>query len=198
MEGRWCGVNFTMITADKLKVTLSAADLSELGVSYDSLDYTDPASRQLLLSLLEQGKERTGFLARKSRLYIEVFPSEDGGCIIFYTRLRSGQHPPGLGESAGPEAVVFAFDDAETLLRAATGVWARCGHRIYKSALYLLEGGYRLILYPLDYADGLSVLFLSEFARKVGEGEILAAFVEEHGSPIIEDRALDTLVRYFS
>jgi len=187
-----------MITADKLKVALSAADLAALCVSYDSLDYADPASRQLLLSLLEQGKERTGFYPRKSRLYIEVFPSEDGGCIIFYTRLRNGQHPPGLGESVGPEAVVFAFDDAETLLRAAIGVWARCGHRIYKSSLYLLEGGYRLILYPLDYADGLSALFLSEFARKTGEGEIVAAFVEEHGSPLIEDRALDTLVEYFS
>jgi len=189
-------MEFTLITPDKLKVTLGPNDLAQLGISYEKLDYTDPASKRMLISLLEQGKHEAGFHPRKSKLFIEVFPSEEGGCIIYFTCLRTGQALSGGRE--GPGAVVFSFSDIESVIQAATHVFARYSHRIYKSSLYRMEDGYRLLVYPLDYADHLSILFLGEFAPRTGEGEVLAAFIQEHGRSIIEDCALDTLAKYFS
>lgn len=189
-------MEFTLVTAEKLKVRMSAGEMDALGLSYEHLDYTDPASRRMLVSLLEEGRDKTGFNPKKSRLFIQVFPSEDGGCVICFTCLRSGQSPPGAG-APGPEAVIFAFDDIETLLEASVKTHIHYGHRIYKSSLYRLGRGYRLVVYPLDYADRLSVLFLGEFTAPAGEGGIAAAYVEEHGELLIGDTALDTLARYF-
>jgi len=188
-----------LLSPQKLMVTLRPTDLAELGISYESLDYADPLTRGILVTLLEQGKEETGFRPRNAKLFIEVFPTEEGGCVLHFTCLGPGRlSGPGSAESLAPSAVVFAFQDADELIDAAVKVFARYSHRIFKSSLYLLGGSYRLVVYPLDYADDLSILFLSEFAPKTGEGQVLAEFIDEHGALLIADTALDTLAGYFA
>lgn len=191
-------MEFLLVTSEKLKISLSPQDLKELDITYAGIDYSDPATKQMFVALLERGKEETGFRPRNARLFIEVFPSEEGGCIVFFTCLRGSGHPPGICGALGPEAVVFAFFQVEELLSAACKVYHRYSHRIYKSSLYRLENSYRLVVYPLDYIDNLSILLLGEFGEKTGTGPVLAAFIEEHGKLLVQDTALDTLARYFS
>lgn len=186
-------MDFTLIHENKLKVILSAEDMLSLELDYDEMDYTDPTTRKALLYLLENAKNQVGFSPRKAKLFIEVYPCEGGGCVLYFTNLRT----PARTAGPGMEPVVFAFDDADTLIEGACKVFERYSHRIYKSSLYLLEGVYRLVVFPLDYSDRLSVYFLSEYAEKLGEGEMLAAFTEEHGEELIRDTAIDTLAEHF-
>jgi negative regulator of genetic competence, sporulation and motility len=116
--------------------------------------------------------------------------------VVYFTSLLPGQLPR-LAAGKAPVPVIFAFDDADSLTEGCVKAFRRYSHRIYKSSLHLLQGSYRLTVYPLDYADRLSILFLSEYGRIRGEGEILAAFVEEHGRQLIADNALDVLADYF-
>ncbi len=185
-------MEFTLIGEDKLKVTLTAADLATLGIDPSALDYSNEVTRAALLGLLERGRETAGFHPRRAKLYIEVYPNDSGGCVIYYTRLAGGELSR-RGFTPGPAPVSFAFGDIHVLLRACAGVYARCGHRILRSALYRLGGEYRLLIWPLDYADNLSVSFLSEYGALLGEGTVLAAFLDEHAELLIDGDAVERL-----
>ena len=47
-------MNIQLISKNKLKVTLSCEDLKGLGISYDSLDYSDPHTKEVLPSYPRQ------------------------------------------------------------------------------------------------------------------------------------------------
>ena len=184
-------MDFSLTGPDKLKVTLTPGDLAELGVDYASLDYKDEHTRKVLTGLLSKGRAEAGFSPGKSRLYIEIYPHGQGGCVIYYTRLNS--YAPGSNFALGALPIAFAFECADTLLRACSLAHTLYRHRILKSSLYAFGGGYRLIVYPLDYDDKLSVSFLCEYGRRVGEGDVLAAHIEEHGELLCESDALGVI-----
>lgn len=190
-------MEFHLVHPDKLKVVLTKGDLEALEIDYQDMDYSDEATRSALLALLEQGRVQAGFRPRRAKLYIEVFPSEEGGCVIYYTRLTGGELYPSGRYSPGPAPVVFAFPELDDLLEAAAKISGRYAHRIYKSSLYKMEDVYRLIVYPLDYADRLSIWFLCEFGRLVGEGIVLAAYTEEHGKLLADGDAIEKLAKIY-
>lgn len=188
-------MEFRLVDPDKLKVTLTAADLEALGLDYDRLDYSDESTRQLLISLLEKGRAQAGFHPRRAKLYIEAFPSEDGGCVLYYTRLTGGEVFPAGRFAPGPAPVVLAFSDPDILLRACAQTARLYAHRILKSALYKFGSAYRLVVYPLDYTDSRSASFLAEYGEPVGEGSVLAAYVEEHGEALLRSHAIEALAK---
>ena len=186
-------MEFSLAGPDKLKVLLSTQDLQELGLDYQSLNYSDQHTRKILLDLLGRGRAQAGFQPNRSKLYIEIYPREEGGCVIYYTRLAGGDFCLGGQFMPGPSPIAFAFEDAQSLLCACAKAHALYRHRILGSALYTLGRQYRLIIYPLDFSDNLSVNFLSEYGRVVGRGAILAAYIGERGKLIHEPNALEIL-----
>ncbi|WRS26666.1 adaptor protein MecA [Oscillospiraceae bacterium MB08-C2-2] len=187
-----------LVSPEKLKIILTRQDMNNLSLEYEDMDYTDLQTKEVIVSLLEQAKEQAGFNPKNTKLFIEVYPTQEGGCVLYFTSHSSGSWygGPKKGYQVGP--IIFEFEDSETLIQAAIRLFSRYSHRIYKSSLYLYGQRYRLILYPLDYSDRLSVFFLGEYAKRVGEGEILAAFIQEHGKELAVDNAIDLLARYFS
>ncbi|MDR2932093.1 MAG: adaptor protein MecA [Oscillospiraceae bacterium] len=183
-----------LISADKLKVTLDKQDVKSLSVNLKSPDCASEKNREFFLGLLEKGKRETGFSPKGAKVFIEVYPGGEGGCVICFTAFDKSQYPRKLSKL---QPVIFSFDDADTLCEGAVRLFERYSHRIYKSALHHYRGAFVLTIYPLDFSDRLSVYFLSEYAQRLGEGDILAAYVDEHGCEIIPEGALDTLNDYF-
>lgn len=189
-------MEITLVSADKLKISLTRQDLDELDISYSSMNYADEATRSALLKLLEQAKHEAGFSPRGSKLFIEVYQNDEGGCEMYFTCIRK---PARLSDSKDViSPAVFEFENVDDLIIGASKALKRYGHRIYKSSLYLMGERYRLLVYHLDYSDKLSVYFLSEFGTILGNDEILAAYTIEHGREIIADTALDILSGLFS
>lgn len=186
-------MDFFLLEPEKLKVSLTREDMDALELDYDAMDYNDPATRIALTSLLDKGRAQTGFHPRRAKLYIEVFPTEDGGCVICYTKLPGGEVLPSGQFQPGPAPVVFAFDHPGPLLEACRQLHSRYAHRILQSSLCQLGTGYRLILYPLDYADPLTVSMLLEYGTSMGEGSILAAYAQEHGTLLVPEDAVELL-----
>jgi negative regulator of genetic competence, sporulation and motility len=183
---------FVLIGGDKLKVCLTAQEVESMPVDFEDLDHPSPRTKKLLVEMLEQGKAETGFSPKGAKLFVEIYPDGEGGYVLYFTALnRQAGGKPGL------KPVIFAFEDADVLCDGSARLYERYGHRVYKSSLYRYRGEFLLVVYPLDYSDRLSVYFISEYARKVGEGELLAAFIEEHGEEILRDAAIDTLAEYF-
>ena len=156
-----------------------------LGLDYEQIDYKDERTRAVLVELLRSGREQAGFKPGRAKLYIEVYPHQEGGCVIYYTRLSGGL--------SGPAPYVFAFDDPTTLMRACALVWEKCAARILSSSLYGKGLAYRLVIHPLDTADNLSVSLLSEYGALIGQGEVLLAHIDEHWQLLTAQNALELL-----
>ena len=184
-----------LVQEDKLKVVLTKKDVERLGLGRERLDYTNESTRRVLIDMLERGRDEVGFYPRRSKLYIEVYPAEDGGSVLYFTRLHGSATFPMGRLDPGPHPVVFAFGEVEDLITACCKVSRQYGHRIYKSTLYKFGHEHRLIVYPLDYADRLSIRLLSEYGRLVGEGALPASLCEEHGTLITGDNAIDQLAQ---
>ncbi len=75
------------IGSDKLKVTLTEADMESYRLSADSLDWDDTGTRKALWSILDEAKKRCGFDAARERVLVQIFPSLTGGCEMFVTRV---------------------------------------------------------------------------------------------------------------
>lgn len=188
-------MNMMLLTQDRLKISLNSQDLKEFSLQCGQIDIEDQQTRKSLIALLEQAKNEAGFRPRGAKLYVEMLPSAEDGCIIYITAMSKEKL---AAKPQSPlEPVVFRFDDVEHLCNGAGLLYERYGHRIYKSLLYRLGREYRLILYSLDYSDQLSVYFLSEYAKDRGRGNVLAEFVKEHGSLLISQDAVDVLAEHF-
>lgn len=186
-------MEFSLIHENKLKVILTASDMQMFGLDCADMDYQDPPTRTALLSILDQGRAQLRFHPYKSKIFIEVFPHEEGGCVLYFTGMHANRSGKG-----GIEPILFEFASTEDLIQGAVAMYQRYRQRIYRSSLTLLNKRYRLIVYPLDYADRLSIYFLSEYAEKVGEGELLRAHTQEHGETLIQDKALEVLHDLFT
>ena len=178
---------------NKLKVILTAEDVRISGLDCADMDCQDPDTRAALLSILDQGRSQLQFHPYKSKMFIEVFPCEGGGCVLYFTCMREC-----AGRKGVIEPILFEFAHTEDLVQGAVAVYRRYRQRIYRSSLTLFRKHYQLIVYPLDYTDCLSVYFLSEYAYRMGEGELLAAHIQEYGQTLVQDKALEALHRLFA
>lgn len=113
-----------LINEKKLKIMLTPEDMREYEIDCDSVDYARTETRRAFWSILDEAKHRTGFDAASERVYIQLYPSREGGCEMYVTKVGLIAAPG--GESAGqgmlrvaPERrLAYSFDGLETLLRA--------------------------------------------------------------------------------
>ena len=172
-----------------LKILLTEDDLRELGLSFDTLDYSNESTRGALRRLLEEAKEETGFDA-SGGLLIEALPV-DGGCLLLLTPTGARRHVR-MRRAAGP--YVYELDDADAVLGLARGV-KETASPVLGSSLYRFDNRYRLVLYPGSPLSRQMGHLLHEFARAAGEGDAAAAYTAEHGQSIAVGDALLRLCR---
>jgi len=179
-----------LLERDRLKIRLDKNEAREHGLDAKCIHRPGAEIRAALVSLLQKACAETGFRIGREKLFAQVLPSENGGCVVYFTVMR------GLCFSSGGfdiEPVVYAFGSALGIVRAARVLYRNCGQRIYKSSLYTAGGEYWLVVRAFDYDDRKSTRFLEEYARKIGSGEVLAAYMDEHCELLIGDNAIDVI-----
>lgn len=174
----------------RARVTLSAGDLEQLGVTRGELLSGSPKQAPILLKILELACLRAG-LRPDGQIFIEAYPDEEGGCILYYSVLRSKPSRYRIcGENHSP--YLFRFDNADRLFDACRAVNAGMRHRVRRSSLYY-RGEYLLSVYPMDIPQCHAVRRLAEFARCIGRGRILEGMVAEHCRELCRGDALGAL-----
>ena len=82
-------MEFILIGEDKIKITLTDEDLSEFELCADELDYANTETKRMFWDVLSRAKARTGFDTDGQRVLVQLYPSKDGGCEIFVTKIGS-------------------------------------------------------------------------------------------------------------
>ena len=103
---------------NRLKITLDSADLTRFGLTYDTIDYEDQKTKDMLNDLLMGAEKMVGFSLNKQKLIIEVFPAPEDGCIIYFTLTESTDVKRVRLKNNRGKPKVFEFSSSENMLCA--------------------------------------------------------------------------------
>ena len=81
-EGKLYGI--TMDYIDTLQM-----DEDKYNKWTDMLDSIDDQGKQAFNKILDEAKLKCGFSTNGKRIFVQLFPSKDGGCEMFITRLNN-------------------------------------------------------------------------------------------------------------
>lgn len=201
-----------LISSSKLKIMLSDADMEKYDLTAQTVDYDNTATRRAFWSILDDAKNETGFDAASDRLFIQMYPSKDGGCEMFVTKLGtlcaeedpSPSCPPERRRSRPPlshkseERVkerlsVYSFEDLERLLEVCRRL-LQVKWKGRSKAYRAFDGKCYLFLYERTE----STLLLTRFSF-IGEygiaehAETSSLYIKEYASPLCECAAVETL-----
>lgn len=164
----------------RFKVELDAADLRELDITYNQMDYQDEHTREVLQGLLKKIGVPGGFESTTGRIMIEVFPKSGDGCVVQYTSIDDNGRNVVKMRRVAPPPTVYEFLSVDDML-AATKLIKNEDETPLE--LYLVGEKYRLVAY-IERDERRVRRIMSEFAETVGKGAVAAAFTAEHGEKI--------------
>ncbi len=72
---------------EKISVTLTEADMQELDITYEEMDYSNIETRRVIWTILDEARRVLGKnIDIDNRLLVQVSPADCGGCIIRFTQ----------------------------------------------------------------------------------------------------------------
>ena len=92
-------MEYIKINESRLKIMLEREDLLDWDISIDELDYANPAAKSVFEGLLACAKDDLGFDTSGHKVLLQLYPSRDGGCELFITRLGEIEEESNLAHS---------------------------------------------------------------------------------------------------
>lgn len=205
-----------LISECKLKIALCEEDLKAFEVRADELDYSNTETKRMFWDLLSRAKHKTGFDTDGQRVLVQLYPSKDGGCEMFVTKIglleecennkKSSQGYERLSsqikkskKSTVPKGIcsVYSFESLEHLIRVCRRL-SDMGY-IGDSSAYSGENGKKyLFLSDVETASYTPLdefSFVAEYGRKENS-DLTRYYVLEHCKPICEKGAVSTLGKF--
>ena len=193
------------ISPNKLKVMLTAEDAKHYDLDCSNAGCTDILTRAAFRDILLDVCRETGFDTEEDKTYIQMYPSKEGGCELFITRIgllftnekyRATAHgakktSPALPISAQKNNRAFLFLKMGALLGGCRALLGNL--HIHESHAWRDDRShFWLVLEPRQDGSLLELDALFEFGEEVAfENAFL--FLEEHATAICERNAVQTL-----
>ena len=180
------------ISQNKLKLMLTAEDVRRYALTTEAEQYETMPDKSIFRAILTDVRGMCGFDATEDKVYIQMYPSKEGGCELFVTRmglLTVQDARTFLPVRHRAEPAAFLFERIDDLLSVCRILHVRRYRG--KSAAWRDEQG-RLWLFLADGAERVPFDFIGEYARRLPAADILP-FLPEHGVAICREKAVETL-----
>ncbi len=175
------------ISSDKIKISLTKAELDAYELSVDSMDYGRDETKEVFRELFIEAREQTGFEADGEKVFVQIFRAKNGGCEIFVSKI--GSHSRQMPEVKSETKEIFAFESQEELINACRAL-DRCGFRGASNA-YVEGESYYLLLYSPSELEAACV---GEHGARILLPSM--AYINEHFDIIRENDAVTVLSQY--
>ncbi len=209
-----------MVNSVKLKIILTPSDMQQLDISNETIDRDSVKTRKAFRSILDRAKTETGFDVKHDRIYVQIFPSGDGGCEMFLT--RRGKLLPEPNSAASPylrKKYEFSIDrqkekyeyiaksenidDIISLcVRLRSEGFPGCSTLYFHGDSYylLLSFSRRTPSFMKDAAvddDASRFAFISDYASVYFAEELSLSCLDEHAKVIAERNAVEIISESF-
>jgi negative regulator of genetic competence, sporulation and motility len=75
------------ISDNKLKIMLTAEDARRYALNCENASCAESLTREAFRAILTDVRAESGFDASDEKIYIQMYPSKEGGCELFVTRM---------------------------------------------------------------------------------------------------------------
>ncbi|WP_053366980.1 adaptor protein MecA [Bacillus sp. FJAT-27245] len=186
------------LTANKIKIFITSDDLFERGLSKDDILKDTLKWRQLFQDLLEEASLELD-LDIQGAVAVEVFSLQAQGMVMIITVNGTVEEEEFLYDGfiemqvtvEGYEKFLFEFEGIEEVIQLARRLSLLSAGG---GSLYSLKGKYYLLfdVSPDDAERHASIM------AEYGNASILSPyFLEEYGNPIMKEKAVETILKYF-
>ena len=193
------------IGEEKLKIILSSEDLLSFEIEASELDYANTETKRMLWEILHRAKQSVGFDTDGHRVLVQLYPSRDGGCEMFVTKLGADHEKEvnllplcpkksRTAKEAHGRLGAFSFATLSDLLSVCRRLYA-LGHKSLSEVYYSDDERYFLFLDGLD-ATGYFAVDEYSFLYEYGSSEpteTARAMLSEHGRAVCEEHAVARL-----
>lgn len=187
------------LTVNKIKIFLTSDDLMERGLSKDDIWKDSIKWHQLFHDMLEEASEEFDVEIQGS-VAVEIFSLQAQGMIMIITVDENLEDEEVLFDGfvemqvrvEGCENMLYQFESIEDIIALSHRLFAL---NVNGGSLYSYNNRYYLNMNNIDTSVVEKIAaFLSEY----GNPSILSTHVlEEYGKQIIEDKAVETIRKYF-
>ena len=187
-------MEFIPIGKSKLKIIMSADDMLKFGIDLEAIEHNDRSAVSALTDIIKGGE--LGFDIKSSKLYIQCYPSREGGCEMYVTRLGDSASPKNSHKDdppSGRRRVAYSFES----LRDLISVCKRLFSIGYSEVSEAFSCGSKFLLL-LSEPEENAYIPLSEFSfiREYGKAESIKSselLISERGRQICSPNAVEIL-----
>lgn len=199
------------ISDKKLKIMLTPSDMEQFELNADTFGEDGVEMRRSFRLLLEEIKKRTDFETDDKRISVQYFPSREGGCEMFISRLSDGLenmekeqtdlhtpralclHREPSGRSFHRETA-YCFRSISDLLHVCRRLCAiSC---IGTNSAYSDKNGFYYLFLSFLSASPFTtpdeLIFITEYGSIENSG-MLRLYLSEHGTAICHENAVHQL-----
>ena len=189
-------MKFELLKSNKIKVTMNAQDLRELGISFEAMAKNSPESRDVFFELLRRAEKETGFSYDNARLVVEAaIQAEKSEMTLFVTKVDNAEEKALFDklskinleltrenkkeerkEETKPVNTMIELADFEDVIKMC-----HCMRECFWGTLYSYKDKYYMTMLPIYIPKA------SEFGIVCPEG--YRSIVEEHGTPVVKNSA---------
>ncbi len=186
-------MEYILISESKLKIMLTRQDIEEWNISVEELDYGNPGAKAVFEEILGYAREELSFDTSGHKVLLQLYPSKDGGCELFITRLGESTERGALKPArAKQRQKAYSFQKLSHLLAVCKRLSLN-GFTGESSAWFDSEGKWFLLL-STDEDSELDLLPLDRFSFICEYGDTespkaLSLYLSEYASPVCRDNA---------
>lgn len=209
-------MKFEKVNNDKIKITLSSADLEANDIDFHSFMSNSNETQSLFLTVLDKAERDYGFSTDNYQLKVETLALDNGSFILTITRSRAQE----VKEPTSAARKKFKVSRKVPKMLSASLIYKFCTFddfcgfveflsvsalpnidKIAKtSMLYNYNGFYYLIFKDVNVKyPNLKVIYSSvtEFGKYIEYSDAFMAKLHESGTLVIKEHALKVCEKYF-
>ena len=183
----------------ELKIVLSKEALSELHLTFSTIDYNTTQTRKAIWEIFDRARVQTGFDAAKAKVYIKLYPLSDGGCEMLVSKLGNESDTSFAMQAShfSKKRSVFKYNGVDKAFRfdSFDDLYCACraiGHHS-QSALYLDNNEKYILLLKCLKSFCISSKRWNEFALPV-KSDFVQAYLNERCTLLCSEGAVERIV----
>ncbi len=179
-----------LIDANKekqLKITLSAVEICDYFGSFQDIRYDNKKARAALGSILLNAMDSSDFRLRGNRLVIKVFPTQSGGCTIYFILEDKKRF------FRTEKCYIYEFSNCEDMLLTCEQI-KKLSTRETPVSIYSLGGIFRLIIEGKYMCKAIFMLG-PEYSTKVIAKNTEAHKTKEHWHKICDNTPVSNIIK---
>ena len=179
------------INDTKLKIILNDADMEYYRLDCNCVNYNNTETRRAFWDILDEAKHKTGFDAASDKVFIQLYPSKEGGCEMYVTKLNL-PCPPNQKSLQISQPIVAMFKTLKDMIYACRLI--KQFSIICNSSAWIDENKICYLLLESDSNSLTSNLssILNEFGSDISNDNFIT-YIKEHGKTICENCAVEKL-----